>query len=151
MAIVTTASVSGGFTPHTTDDPPPNGTTVTLFVAHQSSTADSSASVRGWATTSVGFGNRRLKASVRSVKCDPCEWKARSHISVLQNGASVSGTTTRGERSSASARSGTGTGVIDTPKRFERNSARSARSASVGSSDSKPQAQNDRRVVISGH
>ncbi len=52
------------------------------FVAHQSSIASSSASVRGWATTSGGLGNWRLKASVRSVKWAPWEWNARSHVSV---------------------------------------------------------------------
>ena len=124
MATVTTASASGGLTPHTTDEPAPNGTTLASADEHQSSTASSSASVRGWATTSVGFGKRRLKASVRSVRWAPWEWNARSHVSVVQTSASASGTVTRGGRSSASARRGTGRGVIDTPNRFDRCSAR---------------------------
>ena len=79
---MTTASASGGLTPQTTDDPAPNGTTFTPSAEHQSSTDSSSASVLGWATTSVGFGKRRLNASVRSVRWAPCEWNARSHVSV---------------------------------------------------------------------
>ena len=145
MATVTTASASGGLTPQTTDDPAPNGTTLTSPDEHQSSTDSSSASVRGCATASVGLGKRRWKASVRSVRWAPWEWNARSHVSVEQKSASASGTVTLGGRRTASANDGTGCGVIDTPNRFERCSARSARSASDGSSDSNPHAQNDRR------
>ena len=95
-----------------------------VAVEHQSSTASSSASVRGWATASVGLGKRRLKASVRSVRWAPWEWNARSHVSVVHTSASESGTATRGGRSSASAKLGTGRGVIETPNRFDRCSAR---------------------------
>ena len=113
MATVTTASASGGFTPHTTDDPAPNGTTLASLDVHQSSTDSSSVSVRGWATASVGLGKRRWKASVRSVRWAPWEWNARSHVSVVHTSASESGTDTRDGRKSASANDGTGRGVID--------------------------------------
>ena len=79
----------------------------------------SSASDGGWATTSGGFGNSRLKARVRSVKWAPCAWNARSHVSVVHHGASASGTLMRGGRSTASSRSGIGLATISVPARSE--------------------------------
>ena len=67
---------------------------------------------------------------MRSVRWAPWAWKARSHVSVVHHGASASGTAIRGARSSASASSGTGRGVIAVPARSDSVRARSARCAS---------------------
>ena len=144
-AMVTIESASGGFTPQTTDDPPPNGTITWPLPPHQSTVAVSSASDVGCATTSGGFGNSRLKARVRSVRWAPCAWNARSHVSVVHHGASASGTLMRGGRNTASSRWGIGLATISVPALSESFVASSSRCWLVGSSLSRHQAQKERR------
>ena len=143
---MTTASASGGFTPHTTDEPPPNGHDH-VAVARRTSraVASSSASVAGGRRRRAGSGSSRLNARVRSVKWAPCEWNARSHVSVVHQAASESGTEMRDGRSVASSSFGTGLATIAVPARSESLDASSSRCCLVGSSLSRHQAQNDRR------